>query len=327
MKKILLIGGAGYVGSMLALNFLSKGYHVKIYDLLIYQSKILEHTNDKLKVIKGDIRDVGNLLEHSKDADIIIHLACISNDPSFELDPKLGKSINLDCFEPFIKGLHKFKNKKFIYASSSSVYGLKSEKNVTEESSLEPLTDYSKFKAECEKILFSYNNDSLTKVVVRPATVCGYSLRQRLDVVVNIFANLAYNEKKIRVNGGSQLRPNIHINDMVRAYDLIAKTENKLLKNKIYNVGTENISLTDIAKKVNDVADFDVDISFVETSDNRSYHISSEKIKEELNFNFSHSVEEAVEDLFEAFRTNLLVDPLNNEDYFNIKKMNQLRLQ
>ena len=150
--------------------------------------------------------------------DILIHLACISNDPSFEMNPDLGKSINLDAFRPLVEISRDNFVERFIYASSSSVYGVKEEPNVHEEMSLEPLTDYSIFKADCEKILLEYQSKDFTTVTIRPATVCGYSPRQRLDVVVNILTNLAFHKREITIFGGSQLRPNIHIKDMAEAY-------------------------------------------------------------------------------------------------------------
>ena len=207
-----------------------------VYDLFIFGENVIKaHKN--LKIIKGDIRNVQRIKDSLKNHDTFIHLACISNDPSFELNPKLGKSINLDSFEPMIKECLNQKIKLFIYASSSSVYGLKNEKDIHEEISLEPLTDYSKYKAECEKILLKYQSDTFNTVVVRPATVCGYSLRQRMDVVVNILANNAYHKRKIKIFGGEQLRPNIHIDDMVDVYIQIIKSPLKKITGQIFNAG------------------------------------------------------------------------------------------
>ena len=221
MKNIFITGGAGYVGSVLTPYLLSKNYNVTVFDLFIYGETLKKHKN--LKIIKGDLRDNILMKKSLEGQDQVIHLACISNDPSFELNPKLGKEINLDSFEPLVANSKNAGVKRFVYASSSSVYGIKEEKNVSEDMSLEPLTDYSKFKAKCEKILFKYKSDDFIASVIRPATVCGYSPRQRLDLVVNILSNLAYHKREISVFGGNQLRPNIHIKDMVRAYELLLK--------------------------------------------------------------------------------------------------------
>ena len=226
MKNIFITGGAGYVGSILVPHLLSKGYRITVLDLMIYGETLPQHSN--LNLIKGDIRDQNLLKKIIKNIDVVIHLACISNDPSFELNPKLGKDINLNSFAPLVEISKKNNVRKFIYASSSSVYGVKDEKNVHEEMSLEPLTDYSRFKADCEKILFKYKSDNFITIVLRPATVCGFSPRQRLDLVVNILTSLAFHKREITVLGGGQLRPNIHIQDMVRAYEILIEAGGKL---------------------------------------------------------------------------------------------------
>ena len=181
----------------------------------------VHQNNSKLKLVLGDIRDINAFENALEDCDAVIHLACISNDPSFDLAPDLGRSINFDCFEPLVSKSKALGIKRFIYASSSSVYGVKNHPQVIETDSLEPLTDYSIFKAKCEQILLQYRGNKFVTTTIRPATVCGYSPRQRLDVVVNILTNLAYNRGKITVFGGEQLRPNIHIVDMCRIYLLV----------------------------------------------------------------------------------------------------------
>ena len=325
MKRIFITGGAGYVGSVLVPYLISKGHIITVLDLMLYGETLKKDKN--LNIVKGDIRNAGLLKKIIPGNDIVIHLACISNDPSFELNPRLGKEINLDAFTPLIEISKSFGVKKFIYASSSSVYGVKREKNVDEEMSLEPLTDYSKFKADCEKILFEYNSKDFSAVVLRPATVCGYSPRQRLDLVVNILTNLAYHNREITIFGGDQLRPNIHIQDMARAYELFINEDNEKINGKIFNIGFENLSVNQLAYEVQKVIGTDVQIKKLPTNDNRSYHISSKKIQDELGFVANFSILNAIEDLKCVFEKKLLSDCLTNENYFNIKKMQSINLK
>jgi nucleoside-diphosphate-sugar epimerase len=325
---VLVAGGAGYVGARLVPELLKAGYEVTVLDLYIYGEDVLEK-HPKLKEIKGDIRDLKVIEKVLKQVDAVIHLACISNDPSFELNPMLGKSINLDSFEPFVKLCKKKKIKRFIYASSSSVYGIKSEANVTEDMSLEPLTDYSKFKAACEKILFKYADDDFICTVLRPATVCGYSPRQRLDVIVNILTNLAYNTGTVKITGGSQMRPNIHIEDMVNAYIYVLGMDKDKIQKEIFNVGFHNHTVEKLGSMVADIVSKKkkVEILKESTNDNRSYHISSQKIIDKLGFKFDHSIEEAISDLIKAFEEGKLVNTLQNSRYFNIKTMKEINLK
>ncbi len=324
MKKIFITGGAGYVGSVLIPILLEKNFQVISYDLMIYGQTLPE--NDNLKIVKGDIRNQELLEKNIAGSDVVIHLACISNDPSFELNPKLGKSINLDAFEPLVKISKKNNVQRFIYASSSSVYGIKKEKNVYEDMSLEPLTDYSRFKADCEKILYKYSSSDFITTVIRPATVCGYSKRQRLDLVVNILTNLGYHNKLIKVLGGTQLRPNIHIYDMCMSYLKVIEAPKDLVNKQAFNVGFENHSVLDLATLVKKNLDESVKIIQMESNDQRSYHVSSEKIHKLLDFNPSKNIEDAIKDLINAFSNNFFSDTLNNQFYFNIKRMNNINL-
>ena len=324
-KKIFITGGAGYVGSMLSKNFLDRGYEVTIFDLFLYGENVVANQKN-LKKIKGDIRDQKLLSSAIPGHEIVIHLACISNDPSFELNPELGKSINFDCFEPLVKISKDSGVKKFIYASSSSVYGLKKVSNVNEEMNLEPLTDYSKFKAMCEDILFKHNSKNFVGVILRPATVCGYSVRQRFDLVVNILCNLAFNKGMITVFGGEQFRPNINIKDMIEAYHTCLVSEDNKINGKIFNVGFENYKVIELAKMVKKNFKKNIELKITETDDNRSYHVSSEKIQRELNFVPKFTIEDAIIDLIYHFESNDFSNPLSNEIYFNIKRMQSVRL-
>ena len=324
--KIFITGGAGYVGSKLVPELLTDGHEVTVFDLMIYGENVLD-SHKKLKIIKGDIRNISLLEKNLKYHDAVIHLACISNDPSYELNPKLGKSINFDAFEPFIKLCIKKNIYRFIYASSSSVYGIKTEKNVTEDMSLKPLTDYSKFKGDCEKILNKYKSENFIVTTIRPSTVCGYAKRQRLDLVVNILTNHAYHNREIKVFGGNQLRPNIHINDMVDSYKVVLEADPKNVNGEIFNVGFKNQTVNELANEVREIIGDDVKIINTKSDDNRSYHVSSLKIKEVLNFEPKLGIKDAVSDLKDAFKKKILIDTFSNEFFFNIKRMNNINLK
>lgn len=325
--RICVPGGAGYVGSRLVPELLKNGHQVVVLDLFLYGEIF---SNQKgLTLIKGDIRDL-NAVEKALDGcDAVIHLACISNDPSFELNPKLGKSINLDSFEPFVKMAKKKRIQRFIFASTSSVYGVKEEENVTEELELEPLTDYSRFKAECEQILLKYLSDDFICTILRPATVCGYAPRQRLDVVVNILTNLAYHTGKVKVMGGAQMRPNIHIDDMVRAYVHVLEAPKEKIQGEIFNVGFHNHTVLDLGKMVEAIVGKyrTVELAVEPTNDPRSYRISSEKIEKKLGFKTHYTIEKAVNDLVDAFKTGKLPNSLEDIRYINIKTMKAVNLQ
>ncbi len=323
--KILVTGGAGYVGSKLVPKLLKSGHHVKVLDLMIYGEDVLDdHPN--LEKIKGDIRNQELLKKVLISQEAVIHLACISNDPSFELNPSLGKSINLDSFEPLVKISRACGVNKFIYASSSSVYGIKKEKDVTEDMKLEPLTDYSKFKGQCEQILNNYKSDDFITTTIRPSTVCGYARRQRLDLVVNILTNHAFHNRKIKVFGGDQLRPNVHIDDMVDSYFVVLNANYKKINGEIFNVGFKNQTVNELANNVKDVIGNDIEIVKSDSDDNRSYHVSCKKISEILGFNTKLTIKDAVMDLKEAFEKKLIINSFNDEKFFNIKRMQSIKL-
>lgn len=328
-KKIFITGGAGYVGSALVPSLLKKGYNVTVYDLYLYGDTLLNlKDNSNLTQIKGDIRNKKKLIDSSKDSEAIIHLACISNDPSYELNPALGKSINYDAFFNVLGAAEKNNIKRFIYASSSSIYGVKKEKNVTEETSPDPLTDYSKYKLECEKVLLKSNLNGLEYVIVRPATICGYAPRLRIDLTVNILTLNALINNKIKIFGGKQLRPNINIKDMVRAYETLLETSGKKINGEIFNVGYQNRTVENIAGIVKKVINDDsLKFEYLPTTDIRSYHINSDKIKRILNFEPEYTLENAVQSLVDAYNNGLIKDGLSNPVYHNVKLMKNLNFE
>lgn len=323
--KIFITGGAGYVGSKLVPKLLDLGHTVTVLDLMIYGEEVLD-SHIKLKKIKGDIRNKELLKKIIPGHDAVIHLACISNDPSFELNPTLGKSINYDAFEPLVKISRENKVNRFVYASSSSVYGIKKEKDVTEDMKLEPLTDYSKFKGQCEKILNSYKSDDFITTTIRPSTVCGYAKRQRLDLVVNILTNHAFHNRKIKVFGGDQLRPNVHIHDMVNSYLTVLEANYKKVNGEIFNVGYKNQTVNELANNVREVIGEDIEIIKTASDDNRSYHVSCKKISNLLGFNTQFTIKDAVLDLKKAFEKKLIVNSFEEEKFFNIKRMQSIKL-
>ncbi len=324
-----MTGGAGYVGAVLVPKLLAKGYEVKVIDLYLYGEHVLDRVKDHphLTQIKGDIRDKDLLRREIPGTDAVIHLACISNDPSYELNPQLGKSINYDAFLPLVEISKREQVKRFIFASSSSVYGVKEESEVTEELSLEPLTDYSKYKALCEKYLLAQKSEEFIVLILRPATVCGYSPRLRLDLTVNILTNHAVNQKKITVFGGEQKRPNIHIADMTDLYLKSLTYHKRKISGQIFNVGYENHKVMEIAQMVRKVIGADqLTIDAQPSNDKRSYSISSEKIKTELGFVPAHTIEDAIRDLKDAFDQQWIPNPLEDIRYYNIKTMQAAKL-
>lgn len=334
IREILVTGGAGYVGAVLVPRLLEKAYAVRVLDLYVFGEDVLDSvkSHPKLTQIKGDIRDQDLLRRVLPGCDAVIHLACISNDPSFELNPTLGKSINFDAFGPLVRISKSSGVRRFIYASSSSVYGISEAPEVAEDHPLNALTDYSRYKALCEPILLEQQSADFTTVVVRPATLCGYSPRQRLDLTVNILTNHALNNGRITVFDGTQKRPNLHIEDMVDLYIQLLELPDDAIAGKVYNVGYQNDTVAELACKVRDVVGREVpernnlEIITTPSDDLRSYHISSDKIRRKLGFQPKRTIEDAVRDLVVAFSSGKLPNAVTDKRYYNMKTMQAVQL-
>jgi nucleoside-diphosphate-sugar epimerase len=329
VKNVLITGGAGYVGTVLAPQLVAKGYGVTVYDVLYYGCEL--KPGPGLRIVEGDIRDTARFRDACRGVDAIIHLACISNDPSFELDEELSRTINYDCFEPMVIAAKEQGVRRFIYASTSSVYGVSDKPDVTEDHPLVPLTLYNRYKGLCEPLLFKHQAPDFVCVTIRPATICGYSPRMRLDLSVNILTNHAINSGKITVFGGEQLRPNLHIQDVCDLYALLLEIRDEAIAGETFNAGYQNHSIMEIAKIVRDVVQEEfpekgeIDIATTPTNDIRSYHINSDKIARKLGFRPKRGIEDAVRDLCRAFKDGKLPNSMTDEQYVNVKALKSKR--
>ncbi len=330
-KNILVTGGAGYVGSLLVPQLLDAGYKVTALDVMYFGDHFLPKGNPNLRIVKADIRDGARLAQEFKGIEGVINLACISNDASFELDEKLSTTINLDAFEPMVVAAKQAGVKRFIYCSSSSVYGVSESPDVTEDHPLVPLTLYNKYKGMCEPLLWKHQSPEFVCVTIRPATLCGYAPRQRLDLSVNILTNHAINAGKITVFGGSQKRPNLHIQDMCDLYKLLLEVPDENIAGQTFNAGFQNLSIMEIAQIVKRVVqeEFpdkgDIPIVTTPTDDIRSYHVNSDKIRRILGFQPKRNIEDAVRDLCKAFKAEKLPRSMDDTFYFNVRRLKELK--
>ena len=305
--NVLLTGGCGYKGTVLVPKLLAAGHTVYVLDTMWFGNFLSPH--QKLTVVRADVRNIDAIPLH--DVDCIIHLSSIANDPCGDLNPKLTWEVSALATMQLADKAKRMGVKRFIYASSGSVYGVKEEDQVTEELELKPISEYNKTKMVGERVLLSYQND-MTVQIVRPATVCGYSPRMRLDVSVNLLTMQALSKGKITVFGGNQVRPNIHIDDITDVYlHLINHPE----VTGVYNAGFENISIMDIAKLVTKY--IPVEIVVTESNDPRSYRINSDKLLA-TGYKPKKTVEDAIREIIEQYRAGALKD---EDHFYNLRWM------
>ena len=305
--KIFVTGGCGYKGHVLIPKLLERDYEVISFDLQWFGNYLKPHKN--LEIIKGDVRDIDNI--PLSGVDCIIHLSSIANDPCGDLDPKLTWEVSALATMQLADKAKRMGIKRFIYASSGSVYGVKEELQVTEDLELKPISEYNKTKMVGERVLLSYQDDMVVQIV-RPATVCGLSPRMRLDVSVNLLTMQALAKGKITVFGGDQVRPNIHIEDITDLYlHLIDHPE----ITGIFNAGFENISIMDIAKLITKY--IPVDIEVTPSNDPRSYRINSDKLLS-TGFKPKKKVEDAIREIIEKYHSGELKD---EDHFYNLRWM------
>ena len=310
--NIFLTGGCGYKGTVLVPKLLAAGHTVGVLDTMWFGNFLESHPN--LAVVKGDVRDIEAI---SLDGvDVVIHLSSVANDPCGDLDPKLTWEISALATMQLADKAVRCRVKQFIYASSGSVYGIKEEEQVTEDLELKPISEYNKTKMVSERIFLSYK-DNIIIHCIRPATVCGFSQRMRLDLSVNMLTAQAIKNKKITVFGGNQVRPNINIKDMIRVYQHFVA--NRDIPSGCYNAGFENISILDIALLVKDKIPSEIIIT--ESNDPRSYRLCSEKL-EKTGFERSYSVEDAIKDMIAKFESGEIKDTPQSYTVDWMKKLN-----
>ncbi len=304
-QKLLVTGGAGYIGAVLVPELLEEGHHVTVFDAFLYgtdpSSDPIVH--ERCEKIRGDIRDfaaVDQVLEQGR-FDALIHLAAISNDPSSELDHEVTETVNLRAVDHLMHAAKKYGVGRFLYASSASVYGIK-----------DPITIYAKCKAEGEKILNGLVDDSFVGVSVRSATVCGYSPRLRLDLTINLLTDQALTDQRIRVFGGAQMRPNVHIRDLTAFYRMLLTAPAEKISARAFNISRRNASVMDLAEMIRDELDSSLPIDTVPSNDPRSYHLSADRARRELGFEPRHDLVTAVRELREAYRSGRVSDSGSN---------------
>lgn len=317
-QSLLIVGGGGFVGTVLTQRLLDLGYNVRVLDTFWFGDCLGE--NPKLSKIKGDMRDRDVVGQAMKGIDTVIQLACLSNDPMSDVNEELTKAINYTACKDVIHQAKEKGVKRFIYASSASVYGVRDEANITEDMVLAPITLYSQYKADIEQVLLEAADDDFTTVTLRNSTVSGYSPRMRLDLIISIFVMLALKKGSITIEGGQQLRPLIHMEDLIDFYVLLLDADREKIHREAFNVSTDNFKVLDVAKMVQ--ARIPCELEFVGFTDPRSYHVSTEKVHRVLGYQPKRPIAQAIDEVKEAFERGLI----NADDSrcYNIKHLKLL---
>lgn len=311
MSKILVTGGAGYTGSVLVNKLLLRGYKVKVIDLLIYGSFLAPHPN--LEIVKKDIRSK-DIINDLADVETVFHLAGVSNDPGYGMNPIVGDEINYNAVQQLLEFSKASGVRKFVYPSSCSVYGESVEHEVHEESPINIINNYSRCKVLSEEIILKSSSKDFCCTILRPATVCGVSPRQRFDLLINGFVNYSYFNKEILLSGSQRIRPSVHIDDLTNLYEMLIKIPDKQINGQIFNVAFENRTVYQTAKLVSEIVGGVKIIDDTGHSDKRSYYVNSQKIQSILNFTPQYQVSDAIQSLYAALReqrfTNTLTDSI-----------------
>jgi nucleoside-diphosphate-sugar epimerase len=317
-STVLVSGGGGFVGTVLTDRLLALGHEVRVLDTFWFGDFLGER--ERLTKITGDMRDPRAVNAALEGVQTVIQLACLSNDPTSDLDPDLTKSINFDACRDIIHAARRKGVRRFIYASSASVYGVRDEPNIVEDMRLEPITLYSRYKAEIEDELFAIDDPGFTTVAVRNSTVSGFSPRMRLDLIISIFVRAALRKKLITIEGGNQLRPLIHMQDLVDFYVLLLNADHASIHRQAFNVSSDNYKVIDVAKMVQER--IPCEFAFAGFTDPRSYHVDTGKVERMLGYKPSRTIESAIDEVAAA-----LIDGRIDDDdprCYNIRHMKTL---